>query len=155
MRRACAPHPLACPPRYWNCEVLVSLQSISNFVVSLPSIREETWRDYFSVSSPFTHPRIGSRKGKREISFPSLRIHPFLLIVSVSRKTKRLLQAREIRRIDFSVNFRHDLRFSCGSRQRRSHRQQKQARRRACFVSFHGIFFELRTYCYWILEEKP
>ena len=42
------------------------------------------------------------RREREKISFPSLRIQPFLLMVLASGKTNRLLQAREIRRIDFS-----------------------------------------------------
>ena len=121
-----------------------------------------TWRDYFSVSSPFTHPRpleqkrssyrplfseqmcascrthfsvqwgqalICTWKRQRSISAPFLYIYPHLSIVIASLGAKRVLQAREIRRIDFSVTFRHDWSFSCGNEKCRYDRQQKQARR--------------------------
>ena len=49
---------------------------------------------------------------EKENSFPPLCIPPFLLMVLVSRRTERLLQAREIRRNDFSVAFSYPLRVS-------------------------------------------
>ena len=103
--------------------------AIQTFASAYRTLVRRTWRDYFSVSSPFTHPRIGSRKGKREISFPSLRIQPFLLMVLASWKAERVLQAREIRRIGFSVIYRHDWRFTCESDECCPDRQQKQARK--------------------------
>ena len=110
----------------------------------------KTWRDCFSVSSPFTHPRtveqmcascrthfsvqwglalIALEGNETKISFPFLRIHPFLLIVLVCVRTKQVLHSCEIRRIGSSVINRHDWRFTCESDECCPDRQQKQARK--------------------------
>ena len=57
-------------------------------------------------------------KGKDGLFSSLLRISLLFLIVPVSVRTKRVLQAREIRRIDFSVAYRHDLRSVCKIGQR-------------------------------------
>ena len=108
-------------------------QSILNFDVSLPNLSKKDVKGLLSRKQPLhTSPNGGAnvcelshtflramrasphcpRREREKISFPSLRIHPFLLIVLASVRTKRLLQAREIRRIGFSVAISYPLRVS-------------------------------------------
>ena len=110
-------------------------ESISNFAVSLPNLSKGCEGATVPAVAALTLPRPAQGREK-ENSFPPLCIPPFLLMVLVSGESERVLQAREIRRIDFSAVYRHDLRFTCESEERCSHRQQKQARRTSllCFA---------------------
>ena len=58
-------------------------------------------------------------------------IQPFLLIVPVSARTKRLLQAKEIRRNDFSVAFSYPLRVSTEIRKAAAQAAESKAERTA------------------------
>ena len=120
---------------YWNCKLFVSLQSISNFIVSLPNLSKGCEGATVPAVAALTLPRPMEQKRsscrplfsvqwgqalictrrEKENSFPPLCIPPFLWFVFVSWKAERVLQARDIRRIDFSVTFRHDWCFSCGN----------------------------------------
>ena len=101
------------------------------------------WGGYCPGSSRPHTPPTGIRKRQRSISAPFLYIYPHLSIVLVSTKSSWVLQAREIRRIDFSAVYRHNYSFSCGNGKCRPHKQQKQARRTSLlrFVSFRCLAF--------------
>ena len=64
-------------------------------------------------------------------------IPPFLLIVPVSVRTKRLLQSREIRRIDFSLTNSYPLRVSSEIRKASAQAAESKAERQPCFVKYN------------------
>ena len=76
-------------------------------MVSLPNLSKRCEGATVPAVAALTLPRPAQGREK-ENSFPPLCIPPFLLMVPVSVRTKRLLQAREIRQISFSVTLRHD-----------------------------------------------
>ena len=98
---------------------------------------KRTWRDCFSVSSPFTHPRIGSRKGTRKNLFPFLE-NPTLSLDSV-REQKVKASAPSPRNStkwlqrDFQTRLKFFLRkWEMPLRQT----AKASSKRRACFVLF-------------------
>ena len=84
------------------------LQSISNFVVSFPNLSKRCEGATVPAVAALTLPRPAQEKGKDGLFSSLLRISLLFLIVLASGESKRLLQAREIRQIDFSVIYRHD-----------------------------------------------
>ncbi len=111
-------------------QALVSCQSISNFVVNLPNVRKRCEGATVPAVAALTLPRPAQGREK-ENSFPPLCIPPFLLMVLASRRIKRVLQAREIRRIGFSLTYSYPLRVSTEMRIASAQATESKAERTA------------------------
>ena len=98
---------------------------------------KRTWRDRFSVSSPFTHPRIGSRKGTRKNLFPFLENPTLSLDCACELKSKTiapsLRNSTNWLQRDFQTRFTFCLRKWKTPPRRTA---KASSKRRACFVLF-------------------
>ena len=70
-----------------------------------------------------------SKRGEEGAALLSWKSHLTTSAARASLRTNRVLQARVIRRIGFSVTLRHDWCFTCESNECCPDRQQKQARK--------------------------
>ena len=87
-------------------------ESNSNFVVSLPNLSKRCEGATVPAVAALTLPRPAQEKGKDGLFSSLLRISLLFLIVLASAGSKRVLQAREIRRIGFSLTYSYPLRVS-------------------------------------------
>ena len=78
-------------------------------------------------------------KGKDGLFSSLLRISLLFLIVLVSVKSNRLLQAREIRRIDFSAAFSYPLRLSTELKKRQRQILKARLKGQPCFAKYNRI----------------
>ena len=85
-------------------------------------------------ASPHLHP-----KGKDGLFSSLLRISLLFLIVLVSVRSNRLLQAREIRRIGFSLTFSYPLRLSTELKKLRFQLPKARLKEQPCFVKYIRI----------------
>ena len=103
-----APDSARLPAEVLKLQDLSFCQSISNFMVSLPNLSKRCEVATVPAVAALTLPRPAQEKGKDGLFSSLLRISLLFLIVPVSLGAKGVLQAREIRRIGFSVTFRHN-----------------------------------------------
>ena len=124
-------------------------------MVSLSNVSKGCEGATVPAVAALTLPRPAQEKGKDGLFSSLLRISLLFLIVLASKKSNRLLQTREIRRIGFSVAYRHDLRFTCKKVKNAAPIDSKsKLERRACFVSFCYYFLKLQIFSFFTSSEK-
>ena len=75
-------------------------------------------------------------------------------MVLVSGESERVLQAREIRRIDFSVAFSYPLRLSTELKKRQRQLPKARLKEQPCFVKYSLRNSLIQTYSYFLVLIK-